>query len=444
MDIETVYSTYSLNPQLGILVNSELKNEFLHLIPDALDEDRIIAGLKMELSDEEIDAHMFSTNNFTFNLTENCNFRCKYCIYSGDYEMVRTHNQNKMSFETVRKMIEHIAKWVCSEKRKIKTNTINIGFYGGEALLEQPLIKKILNYIKKRFRKKKVLDKFNFRFHLNTNGYLLNDTTVDFLVENNIFIDVSLDGPREEHDKFRVTKNGDETWETIWSNLNRLKERYPKYWNKVRFLITLHPGHCFEKIDSFVFDNPDFFNTNQVSAYTVNKRQLKEYAKKKFEKNQDQQRSLINLKKMGERLDNKLRMRSLNEETKFTAMCYPGEAKIFVDTDGSLHICERVKANLPIGDVNNGIDYKAVREIYRQWNEEIIRNRCWECDAWSFCGVCLSHNDAEKGIRIDCMYKKNAKKILLDYISFKEEEESKKLVMNNRPENIEDYIQELK
>jgi uncharacterized protein len=350
-----------------------------------------------------------------------------------------------MSFETAKKIIEHLADWVGNEKRRVKANTINFGFYGGEPLLELPLICKIINYAKRRFRNDKVLDKFHFRFLLNTNGYLLNDTTVDSLVDNNIFLDVSLDGPQEEHDKFRITKNNDKTWETIWNNLIRLKERYPNYWSNVGFLITLHPGHCFEKIDSFFLDNTDFFETARIRAYNVNMRYLKNYAKKKFKENQKQQRSLISRRKAAERLDNKLIMRDISYKTKFTAMCFPGESKIFVATDGSLHICERIKSDLPIGDADNGINYQAVREIYRQWNEEIIRNRCWDCDAWSFCGVCLAQNDADQGIRINCQYKKNAEKMLYNHISFKEEEEEeiKKTEMNT-PGNITDYIRELK
>jgi uncharacterized protein len=444
MEIRTVNSIYSLIPRLGILVNSELKNEFRHLLPNPLNEDRIIAGLRKELTNEEIEAHILSINNILFNITENCNFRCKYCIYSGDYEMVRIHNQSKMSFETAQKIIEHLANWVGNEKRRTKTNIINIGFYGGEALLEIHLVRKIINYAKKRFQSEKVLEKYKFRFLLNTNGYLLNDANVDFLVDNNIFIDVSLDGPQEEHDKFRVTKNGDKTWATIWNNLKRLKSRYPDYWNNVGFLATLHPIHCFEKIDNFFFDNTDFFEKNRISAYPVNRRHLKDYAKKKLDENLEQQRSLISIKQLEKKLDNKLIMRDINYETKYTAMCSPGEAKIFADTDGSLHICERVKSNLPIGDAENGINYDAVREIYRQWNEEIIKNRCWDCDAWSFCGVCLAQNDSENGIMIDCKYKEKAKRILFNYISFKEEEDRKKKELDIMPNNINDYIRELK
>ena len=88
MEIKTVNSAYILIPRLGILVNSELKNEFLHLIPGPLNEEKIIAGLRRELTNEEIEAHIISTNNILLNVTENCNYRCTYCIYSGDYEMV--------------------------------------------------------------------------------------------------------------------------------------------------------------------------------------------------------------------------------------------------------------------------------------------------------------------------------------------------------------------
>lgn len=157
-----------------------------------------------------------------------------------------------------------------------------------------------------------------------------------------------------------------------------------------------------------------------------------------------QQRCLINLKKTGEKLDNKLILKELNDETEFTAMCFPGEAKIFADTDGTLHVCERVKSNLPIGDANSGLNYDAIKEIYRMWNEEIIRNRCWECFAWSFCGVCLAQNETYKGVRINCKYKKSAEKTLSEHIYFKEDEERKTLDMKRRPDNIKDYIRELK
>jgi uncharacterized protein len=446
MEIKTKKASYCLIPQLGILVNSELVNEFLHLIPDKLDEKKIVEILKKELSDDEIEERVASIFNITFNVLEDCNYRCSYCIYSGNYEGVRTHNPSKMSFKTAKKMINHLISWITNKKRNIKTRTINIGFYGGEPLMEFPLIKEIIEYSQFMFREKKIDEKFDLGFRLNTNGYLLKNSIVDLLVQKDITLDVSLDGPKEEHDKYRLHRSGKKTWDIIWNNLMKIREKYPNYYaDKINFLCTMHPLHDYKKIDQFFINNPDYFNLERVSTYYVNMIFLKKSIKNKLLENRNSEESYINLIKSSKRLDNKLRLKNLGYDTIFTAMCFPGEAKLFVATDGKLHICERIKNNLPIGDTDNGIDFDAVRKIYRLWNDEIIRNRCWECIAWSFCGVCVAHSeDRSGGVRIDCNYKDKAKNILTDYLSFLEENGNKeKKLINIETDSIDDYLKKL-
>lgn len=54
----------------------------------------------------------------TIVVTENCNYRCKYCSYSGEYDNQRQHNNSMMSFDTAKKAIDYyLAEY--EKKKKI-------------------------------------------------------------------------------------------------------------------------------------------------------------------------------------------------------------------------------------------------------------------------------------------------------------------------------------
>ncbi|CAN5566464.1 hypothetical protein BH10BAC5_BH10BAC5_20090 [soil metagenome] len=57
---------------------------------------------------------------------------------------------------------------------------------------------------------------------LQTNGILLDNEWINILYKHNIRIGVSLDGPREFNDKFRVTKSGKGTFDSVKSGLDTL------------------------------------------------------------------------------------------------------------------------------------------------------------------------------------------------------------------------------
>ena len=79
-------------------------------------------------------------------VTQSCNLRCKYCIYSENSSIhQRTHSSKRMDWETVKKGIDFL--W----EHSIDSPKFNIGFYGGEPLLEYPLIKQAVAYAKELF-----------------------------------------------------------------------------------------------------------------------------------------------------------------------------------------------------------------------------------------------------------------------------------------------------
>ena len=74
-------------------------------------------------------------------VSQGCNLRCEYCIYSGEYNN-RTHQNKMMSWDTAKGTIDFIVE------RSADCKTLYFGFYGGEPLCNFSLIKRCIEYIK--------------------------------------------------------------------------------------------------------------------------------------------------------------------------------------------------------------------------------------------------------------------------------------------------------
>ena len=181
----------------------------------------------------------------TLQVTQQCNLRCEYCTYSGIYNRNRTHSSKRMSWEVAKKSIDFFLK------RNIAISEIVIGFYGGEPLLEFDLIKKCVKYAKQQVEGKTIV------FNMTTNGTLLNDEIVDFLVEHDFKLSISLDGSKSEHDKNRKFLNGQGSFDIIINNIQRIKQRYPEYDQKLTIMTTVNP-HI--DIDCVL----EFFNSSEI------------------------------------------------------------------------------------------------------------------------------------------------------------------------------------
>ena len=163
------------------------------------------------------------------NVTENCNMRCKYCYLSEEYEFTRNRTSHMMDFQTAKKALDLFFDKQRIIKQQNPGKAVGISFYGGEPLLNLDLIKRCVEYTKNNCPLK-------FGFYITTNGTLLKDDVVDYLVDNNFNIFISLDGNKDEHDKNRVDANGKGTYDRIAKNIERLVERYPAYLYKVGIL----------------------------------------------------------------------------------------------------------------------------------------------------------------------------------------------------------------
>lgn len=86
------------------------------------------------------DFYKHNLNTLTLQVTQNCNLRCKYCVYSGSY-INRVHTNKRMNWNTAKKAIDFL------QSHSECSSQVAFGFYGGEPLLEFELIKKCVAWL---------------------------------------------------------------------------------------------------------------------------------------------------------------------------------------------------------------------------------------------------------------------------------------------------------
>ncbi len=80
----------------------------------------------------------------------------------------------------------------------------HITFFGGETLMNFPVLKSTIAYARRRAAEVgKDID-----FSLTTNATLLRPDVIEFLADERVGVTISIDGPEEMQDKFRVFNNG--------------------------------------------------------------------------------------------------------------------------------------------------------------------------------------------------------------------------------------------
>lgn len=146
-------------------------------------------------------------------LAQECNLRCVYCYGdAGEYA-----GKGMMSEETACLAVD----WLIANSKN--TEKVNICFFGGEPLLNFPVMKKIVAYAKEKTAQKGK----QVTFSITTNGSLLNDEIISFLKNEKINPLISFDGPPEYQNRQRPFKDGRGSYDTVHSNVQKLRAVFP-------------------------------------------------------------------------------------------------------------------------------------------------------------------------------------------------------------------------
>lgn len=190
------------------------------LIPDELMRALRAAGL---IAEEETDTPVpagadklptYPVVNMALFLTQTCNMRCVYCYgKGGEYG-----ERGMMSRETATAAVD----WLLANSLDAKK--VYIGFFGGEPLMNFPLIPWVVAYAKEQA---KARDK-EVKFNMTTNGSLLSNKIITYIKQEKIDTLVSFDGPAAIQDRQRPFKNGRGSYNRVYANVRKLRREFPR------------------------------------------------------------------------------------------------------------------------------------------------------------------------------------------------------------------------
>jgi uncharacterized protein len=141
-----------------------------------------------------------------------CNLDCKYCFYLEKEKMYPGEKSWRMSDAVLEK---YIFDYIQSQP----VNEINFAWQGGEpTLLGVNFFRKAVA-LQKKFAGGKVISNA-----IQTNGTLLDDKWCEFLAAEKFLVGLSIDGPAELHDQYRVDKRQQPTFDRVMRGLEFLKK----------------------------------------------------------------------------------------------------------------------------------------------------------------------------------------------------------------------------
>jgi uncharacterized protein len=142
-----------------------------------------------------------------------CNLNCTYCYYLEKQELYKGNKVLKMPEDLLEKYISQHFE-ACSEEYII------FSWHGGEPLMAG------IDFYRKAVE---MQEKFNTRGikiinGIQTNCTLINDEWCRFFSENDFLIGISMDGPENMHNKYRLSKSGEPSFQEVLKGYWLLKK----------------------------------------------------------------------------------------------------------------------------------------------------------------------------------------------------------------------------
>jgi len=220
----------------------ELVDQGLLLADDSyLDE---LAGL--EMGSQALKA-------ICLNVSHDCDLRCRYCFAgTGAFGGQRLN----MPAETARRAIDFLLDNSPGRQR------VEVDFFGGEPLLNLPVVKETVEYGEKQAAAKGK----EIRFTLTTNGMLLDDETAAYLNDKMFNLVLSLDGRPEVNDRMRTSLDGNSVYDTVLPRFQQMAKLRGERQYYVRGTYTSYNRDFFEDVRHLVEAGFDRVSVEPVVA----------------------------------------------------------------------------------------------------------------------------------------------------------------------------------
>ena len=162
-----------------------------------------------------------------------CNLACKYCYYLEKNNLYQNSHRHLMSDE----MLEQFTREYIEAQTMPQ---VLFTWHGGEPLMRSIDFYKKALALQKKYSHGKQIDNV-----IQTNGTLLTDEWCEFFAKNHWLVGISIDGPQEYHDHYRVTPAGKPSWEKVMQGISLLKKHRVE-WNAMAVVNAYNAEHPLE------------------------------------------------------------------------------------------------------------------------------------------------------------------------------------------------------
>mgnify|MGYP000848840763 CR=1 FL=1 len=353
-------------------------------------------------------------NQLTFETTEKCNLNCKYCSYGNLYNDYSKRTNKDMSFDSAKVIIDYFKEFWDNKANKSINGLIFISFYGGEPLINFNFIKNTVDYIKSLNIKRQI------QFSITTNAILINKY-IDFLVENNFNILISIDGDKTNN-SYRTFSNGKHSFDKLRKNIINIKEKYPIYFEKrVNFNSVIHNRNSVAEVHDYIaVEFGKTSNISEIRSTGIHPEKLNEFKRlfnsvNKSLNESNNKESIIN--------DNFIKLSTIENLALFlhkyggynyqdysnikektiplqktpSGTCVPFSKKVFITVNGLLLPCENVDHKYHLGKIVLGkveINLEEIVSFYKRKFAK-LKNKCDKCYLNEACALCMYNMDID-------------------------------------------------
>ncbi len=208
-----------LELSLDEIIEKHKKNHSVEDIKSAYEEIEFIKGNEKLFTEDISEKALQKVVNrntvvkaLCLHIAHDCNLKCEYCFAEeGEYHGGK---RSLMSAEVGKKALD-----LLMEKSGSRKN-LEVDLFGGEPLINFDVVKEIVDYgreLEKGSNKR-------FRFTLTTNGTLLTDDNIDYIVKNMANVVLSIDGRKEVNDRVRYDFNNKGTYDKIVDKFKKVAD----------------------------------------------------------------------------------------------------------------------------------------------------------------------------------------------------------------------------
>lgn len=162
-----------------------------------------------------------------------CNLACKYCYYLEKNNLYQNSHRHLMTDE----MLEQFTREYIEAQTMPQ---VLFTWHGGEPLMRSIDFYKKALALQKKYANGKQIDNV-----IQTNGTLLTDEWCEFFAKNHWLVGISIDGPQEYHDHYRITPAGKPSWEKVMQGISLLKKHRVE-WNAMAVVNAYNAEHPLE------------------------------------------------------------------------------------------------------------------------------------------------------------------------------------------------------